>query len=225
MGPICRDPYRTPQQVLDLLLLWTWAHYLGDAHCKWGAKWRDWDSQQGGRDSSVYLRPSRVPSPYRLNPIAAREADLTTETSSPNRCTNLDLIWRDTRLICTARSVASIPVLLQRPGTFTVLPTNFLHILLKSKKNPKNLLEYFSKRNVSIPTRLQAVGLMGSHELLFYSGDKLQWIMRSTDNTHHIPALPKSQRHWSGCRPHRHSALGNSELTRGIFFGRWHHGS
>lgn len=145
MDPICHDPYKTPQQVLDLPLLWTWAHYLGDAHCKWGAKWRVWDSQQGGRDSSVYLRPSRVPSLYRLNPTASRDTDLTTETSSPNRCTNLDLIWRDTRLICTARSVASIPVLLQRPGTFTVLPTNFLHILLKSKKTQKTSWNTFQR--------------------------------------------------------------------------------
>lgn len=167
--------------------------------------------------------------------ITAWDADLTTETSIPNGWTNLDLIWRDTRLICTVGSVASIPaapklgpagfyVLLQRPGMFTVLPTNFLHILFKSKKT-KQLLEFFSKMNVSIPTRLQAVGLMGSRELLFYSGDKLQWITKSTGNTHHIPALPKSQAHWSDCRPHQHSALGNSELRRGIFFGRWHHGS
>lgn len=118
---------------------------------------------------------------------------------------------------------AGFYVILQRPGAFTVLPTNFLHILLKSKNN--HLLEFFSKMNVSIPTRLQAVGLMGSRELLFYSGDKLQWITKSTGNTHHMPALPKSQTHRSDCRPPQHSALGYSELIRGIFFGRWHHGS
>lgn len=36
MGPICHDPYKTPQQVLDLLLLWTWARHLGDALCHVG---------------------------------------------------------------------------------------------------------------------------------------------------------------------------------------------
>lgn len=43
----------------------------------------------------------------------------------------------------------------------------------------------------SVPTWLQAMDLVGIHQLLFYRGDKLWWVSRGTDNTHLIPAPPK----------------------------------
>lgn len=152
----------------------------------------------------------------------------TQRTRCPNGWTNPNWIWWDTRLICIERLSPShlhpswVQQIFLRPYRglaclLGYLPIFCAYSLIALKQ--KNFWQFLPKMGGLFPTWLQAMGLTGSQQLLFYNDDKLQWVMRSTDS------IPQVLRHVGLIADHTSLLWSMTDPLCGISFGRWHHGS